>query len=242
MKKLMLFLIAGAMLALAFGCGGSSGGNDSRLGYALLDSTHMRTINVLSGNAITSTLNLTASIADIAVRQSDGVLFGIGTDLKLYQISPIDGTCAVVNNTPLAIDGTSGGMTFQSGDAVIRFISATGSNYRIDPAAGTVTGTDTAFSIAVSGVAFYTATNTYYLYSATTDHLYSSTDPSTGAVTDIGASGRDMTGNVGLSIDDNAGKGYVVGAEGVFQVNLLTGAFTQTSSTAFEDVAVKPVN
>jgi|GEM_PF-4977916 len=240
MRKWKLFVAACAILAVVFGCGGTDIASASRFAYVLVNANQLRTINLFTGNAITSTLNLSANIQDIAVRASDGKIFGIGSDMKLYQVSAVNGACTVVNATPLALDDTNGGMTFQPGTSVIRFISTNGHNYRIDSITGTLLGTDTTSATQVNGLAAYSVTGNFYAYNASSDQVLVCTDPATGVFTVVGASGKDMSGNVGMAIDSNAGKGYVVGAEGLFVFDLANGTFSQISSTAFMDIAITP--
>lgn len=238
----MYLFVALATLLMSLGCGGSTSGDSAgRFAYVLVNPGQLRAINLFMGTPVSSAVTLSAgNIRDIAMRASDGQLFGLGSDLKLYSINPDSGSCTVISAAPLAIDGYNGGLTFQPSSSTLRFCSSGGNNYTIDASTGTLLSTDTATGLGIHGLAAQTSSGNYFAFSASSDQVYKSTNIATGAFTTVGASGVDMSGDVGMAIDNQTGKAYVVGDEGLFLVNLSTGAFTMLSATSYDDIAVIP--
>lgn len=232
-----LVLFAVAMLG-SWNCGGSTA-SISRFAYVLNNPGQLARINLFTGSTIGSNVTLTGNLRNIAVRPTDGVLYALGTDLNLYTVDPISGTCVQVSASPLAIDGHNGGMTFESNSTVIRFVTVNSNNYRINSNDGTLISTQTDANDSIVGLALRTASGEFYAYT-TSDTIVKSLNIDSGVFVSVGNSGVDLSGAAGMAFDPSTGNGYVVANEGLFGFNVGSGHLTQIDTVSRDDIAVIP--
>lgn len=237
LRRILLGIVLACSLAGSMSCGGEAAGTPSFLAFVLINPGQIGQVNLLTGGPVGGPTALSASIRNLAVRPTDGQLFGIGTDLKLYSINILTGNCTAVSNVALAIDDSNGGMTFLPNSGTIRFISVNGSNYRISSTSGAVTNTDTTANVAVIGLAVRNTDGTFFAYT-TSDNLTSTTDANAGFFGLVGSSGVNSSGLAGLAIANSIGQAFFVANEGLFSVSLSTGAITLMDPTPYMDIAV----
>jgi len=97
------------------------------------------------------------SLVGIDTRPANQVLYAIGSTSRLYTINPLNGAATQVGAAgAFTINGTSFAMDFNPLVDLIRLISNTGQNIRINPN-GTLAGTDTAITpagVTITGGAY----------------------------------------------------------------------------------------
>lgn len=190
--------------------------------------------------AIGGGLQPNEQIVGIDFRPFNGQLYGLGSTSRLYTINLATGEAAAVGtaqfSTPLS--GTSFGFDFNPLVDLIRVVSNTGQNMRVNPTTGAVVGVDGALNPAagqfVNGAAY---TNNYvgatettlYDINSQTGKLYKQ-DPASGTLTEVGSLGIAITEANGFDISamNNAAYGiFTVGTNTRFYgINLQTGAVT----------------
>ncbi len=183
------------------------------------------------------------TILDLDMQPSTGVLYALtrtGTTGKLYRVDPYGGTLSPGVSISVPLSGTTFGTDFSPvGNAPLRIVSDTGQNLLVTDietgaaqAGGTLAGAPTgaAYTDAVLGA----GTATLYVIDPATDRL-SIANPSTGALTDVGALGQDLTKLGGLDIDGRNNLGFVgatVGASTrLHTLDLRTGALSASLGT-----------
>ena len=178
----------------------------------------------LYSNVPISGLQSGERILGIDFRPSNGLLYGLGSTSRLYTINPTTGIATEVGVGPFspALSGTDFGFDFNPVVDLIRVVSNTDANFRLDPDTGVVVGPDTTLAYAgsdpnaaanpnVVGLA-YTSNTT----GATSTTLYG-IDSNLDALVRIGSPG-------GSPISPNAGQLTTIGPLG----------FNTGSSTSFD--------
>jgi hypothetical protein len=160
----------------------------------------------------------------------NGVLYALGDTHHLYTINTTNGAATLVPGTPFPLSGVAIGMDFNPVPDLLRVVSDSDENFRLNPNTGAVAGTDSALAF-VSGdpnfganpsvvAAAYTnnfggaALTTLYGIDYTRDVLVRQggvngiPSPNTGQLTTIGALGFDTTDDVGFDISGVTGLAY----------------------------------
>lgn len=238
MRKWIVALTVLVAAVANWGCGGGTTlTSTNRQALVLVNPGVLARVNLFSGIEVGNHINLSTSIRDIAVRPTDGKLYGLGEDLKLYSINAASGTCTAVSANPMAVSNYNGGMTFLPGTDTIRFITVDSHNYRINSSNGTIIGTDPDTNHDAVGLGAKSSNTTYYIYS-TDDKIYKTNAPQNGVFDLVANSSVDMSGSIGLAIDSQTSIGYIVANEGFYAFDLATGVLTQISPTVYMDIAV----
>jgi len=150
MRKLLMILSVMAVMLTVWNCGGGGVTGPSLQAYVLHNPGLLGKVNLLNGSQVGSNVNLTGNIREIATRPTDGQLYGLGSDLKLYSINATTGACTAISASALAIDGYNGGFDFE-GASTIRFTSVNKHNYRINVSDGGAYSLIGNFSVNLSG-------------------------------------------------------------------------------------------
>jgi hypothetical protein len=202
-----------------------------------------------SGNPGTLARNVTitgmtagASMLGIDFRPSDGRLYGVGSDSRVYTIDTTTGAAIAVGGafTP-GVSGEHFGLAFSATQDRLRLSSVEGNqNLSLDPVTGAVASDDPALAFvagdpnaggnpAISALAYHeTGGSTLYAVDATANALVT-VDPTTGGLTTVGGFGFNVYLCSGFDIDAD-GIGYASlstdnGSE-LYTVDLATGAAT----------------
>lgn len=186
-------------------------------------------------------LQANEQIVGIDFRPLNGQLYGLGSTSRLYAINTGTGAATQVgtNTFSTALSGTSFGFDFNPVADLIRVVSNTGQNLRVNPNDGTIAGVDTPLPAATQFVnaAAYTnnfagaTTTVLYTINSQTGRLYKQDpNPNTGVMTDIGSLGITITEANGFDISAANNVAYGVFTVGnvtrLYSVNLTTGAAT----------------
>jgi hypothetical protein len=184
-----------------------------------------------------------ASMVGIDFRPSDGRLYGVGTDSRVYTIDTLTGAASAVGGafTP-GVSGEHFGLAFSGAQDRLRLSSVEGNqNLSLDPLTGAVASADPdlAFSAgdpnaggnpAISAIAYHETGggSTLYAVDATANALVT-VDPATGGLTTVGGFGVNAYLCSGLDIEAD-GTAYASlstdnGSE-LYKVDLATGAAT----------------
>lgn len=189
-------------------------------------------------------------ILAIDTRPTNGLLYGVSTDSKLYTLNAATGAATKVGNLSVALNGTSFGFDFNpvadtNGVASLRIVSDTGQNLAVNAGSGAAT-TQTALTfggnaIGAAGAAYKDndanpATNVVGLYfiDAASDGLYFTGAPGGGVLSFVGSLGWDTTGVLGFDITGVGNTAYAgltlngtnTGKSGLYTINLGTGMAT----------------
>jgi len=241
MKKFLGSICLGIALLNVLGCGGSgSGGIDVRPAFVLSNPGNLRVVNLVNGNTIGSSVPLTVFLRDIAFNEN-ATLYGLGEDLKLYTVNTLTGVCTVVSAAPMALSSYNGGMAFIPNTNTILFVNQNDDYYKINAATGALISQENDANISVFGLAFRPSDGKFYAYSQN-DTIHKAADlPTSGTFTSVGALGIDLSGGLGMTVDPGTGFGYVICQDGLYLVNLDTGAgiAVNVNSTG-DDIAVAP--
>ncbi|RYE33962.1 MAG: DUF4394 domain-containing protein [Sphingobacteriaceae bacterium] len=180
------------------------------------------------------------NILGIDMRPSNGQLYALGSSSRLYAINLGTGAATAVNAVPFtpALSGDSFGFDFNpttSGNPateLIRVVSNTGQNIRVNASTGAVANVDPAPTLTggtpaltasayTNNFASATATTTVlYSIDATTDRVYTQ-NAMTGVLTLLGPLGIDITAANGFDIGGTTGT-----AIGIFTVGTSTRLYT----------------
>jgi len=183
------------------------------------------------------------NILAIDYRPATGQLYGLGSSSRLYLIAP--GANGLPAATPVGaagaftLNGTSFGFDFNPTVDMIRVVSNTGQNLRLNPNTGTAT-VDPNLNGAATGAdaAGYTnnfagtSSTTLYDISSATDTLYIQNPANAGTLTAVGSLGFDVTNLNGFDISNINNTAYAAlqingnSGSGLFRINLATGAAT----------------
>jgi hypothetical protein len=200
-----------------------------------------------------------ASMLGIDFRPSDGRLFGVGSDSRVYTIDTLTGAASAVGGafTP-GVSGEHFGLAFSGAQDRLRLASVEGNqNLSLDPLTGAVASADPDLAFAagdansggnpaISALAYSEtgAASTLYAIDATANALVT-VDPATGALTTVGGFGVNAYLCSGLDIDTD-GTAYASlstdnGSE-LYTVDLATGAATLLGNIgpAVHSLAVAP--
>ena len=187
------------------------------VGYAIDDANNSLLIFDLTkpepvSKTITG-LQTNETIVGLDFRPLTGQLYGLGNSSRIYVINPATGIATAVGVLPLVplLSGTSFGFDFIPNADLIRIVSNTGQNIRVNPTTGLVSNIDAAIngsnSVTFSATAYNNnlvpSTNpVFFLMNTNTDSLYRINDAANGRVTRVGK----------LNVTADAANGFDVGA------------------------------
>lgn len=204
------------------------------------------------------------NILGIDFRPANGQLYALGSSSRIYIINPRTGVATAVGAAgAFTLTGTDFGFDFNPVADLIRIVSNTGQNLRVNPNTGALTGTDTNLNPgtpSVTATAYSndfvgTTATTQYDIDTATDRLFIQNPPNAGTLTLVGSLGVDATGVNGFDIasrrvgaDVNSNMAFaaltVGGTTGIYSINLTTGAATLVTNgslpagTALRGIAV----
>ena len=186
-------------------------------------------------------------ILAIDTRPTNGLLYGVSTDSKLYTLNAATGAATKVANLATALNGTAFGFDFNpvadtNGVASLRIVSNTGQNLAVNANTGGVNVQAALKSggnpIGAAGAAYKDndanpATNSVGLYviDSASDGLYFTGAPGAGMLSFVGSLGWNTTGVIGFDIAgvNNAAfagltiDGTDTGKSGLYSINLTSG-------------------
>ncbi|MCA1978415.1 MAG: DUF4394 domain-containing protein [Thiobacillus sp.] len=187
-----------------------------------------------------------ARIVGIDTRPGDSMVYGVGTDNKLYTIDPMTGAATFkVNLTGATIEsGLAYGIDFNpvadaGTGASLRLISSAGNNYAVNANTGVIGNTSSTIQPNIGGVAYTNSgvmpapasTQLYYIDFATDRLRVANGAFNAPSLIDVGPLGLDTIGAFGFDIlaDGRAFAGLtsgITGQSGFYSINLTTGAAT----------------
>lgn len=248
---------------------------------ALTTDNRLLRFNPRTPNQIDSTLTLAApsgeAVIGIDIRPIDGKLYAATRDAagagRIYTVDETSGALTPVATISVALTGTVFSVDFNPAANALRIVGNDGQSLAVNlttsPGTATVNGAINSATIpspSVIGVAYLNsgisttppAATTLYSMEASTDVLTTQV-PASGALTTIGALGRDIAGMAGFDIAGNrngralAAFGAASGPFTLYEVNLATGAtilprgltadtarIGGASGVALRDIAIRP--
>lgn len=249
--------LAGLALGLLPACGGDDGPTgpqiDGRPIYAVtLDNRFLLFGSAAPGTIVEenpiSGLPSGERIVAIDFRPADGLLYGVGTDDRVYTINLETAAATAVSGNPfsVALDGDHFGLDFNPVVDRIRMSSVeTEQNLRLNPDDGTLTALDVAYAYtpgdihegenpAIGGLAYTNSGGVpgteLFGIDSNTNSLVAVPNPNSGALITIGDLGVNTVPCIGFDIDPSDGTGFATLADGgltsLYTVNLATGAAT----------------
>ncbi len=187
------------------------------VGYAIDDANNNLLIfNLTKPEPVSKTitgLQASETIVGLDFRPLNGQLYGLGSSSRIYVINPATGVATAVGVLPLVplLSGTSFGFDFIPNADLIRIVSNTGQNLRVNPTTGLVSNIDATIngsnSVTFSATAYNNnlvpSTNpVFFLMNTATDSLYRINDAANGRVTRVGK----------LNVTADAANGFDVSA------------------------------
>jgi len=186
------------------------------------------------------------SILGIDFRPANGMLYGLGSQSRLYVIDTATGTAAAVGSAPFAtvLEGTEFGFDFNPTVDRIRVVSNTGQNLRLHPDTGAVAAvdgrlnSDTITDFKIVGAAYTNSvagatTTVLYGIDAELRSLVTQVPPNDGKLNRVGMMNIDMSEVAGFDISPRTGMAFVAARvrgsamAALYEVNLNTGAAMQ---------------
>lgn len=243
MKKIRNGLLFTALLAASAANSAPMVGLTATGGLAYFDSETPQ--NVIAQYNV-SGIVAGESIVGIDTRPLTGELFAIGSQGRVYAISPT-GFATTLSTVTVPLSGTFFGMDFNPAVDRIRFISDNDQNLRFNQITGGLAATDTnltptgdkvgaAYDRNVAG----TPLTTLYVIDSGTDTLNiqggidGTPSPNGGVITLVGALGVDTSGDADLDIAPSGVARALLtvgGISRIYGINLTTGASTVVGQT-----------
>lgn len=189
------------------------------------------------------------SIEGIDFRPVDAVLYGLGSDSKLYTINTLNGAATYKSTLSVPLTGSDNstyGVDFNPFADRLRVVSSSGQNLRINVNDGvTVSDTPLTFEMTTRGVngAAYTNSNVglttgnqtmLFDIDSETGKLYKQDpNPNAGVLIEVGALGINIDKANGFDIGGVSGTGHALlttgGSTGMYKIDLTNGAATKLS-------------
>jgi hypothetical protein len=181
-------------------------------------------------------------IVGLDFRPAKGILYAITNQSNILTLNTANGQATPVG-VPLvpALSGEAFGFDFNPTVDRIRLVSNTGQNLRLHPDLGTVAATDGNLNPgmpSITGAAYSenvaTATTTaLFVIDTETDMLYTQMPPNDGVLVPVGPLGIAIEANNGFDIGGTSAMAFglftVDGNQGIYQINLTSGATTLVS-------------
>jgi Domain of unknown function (DUF4394)/PEP-CTERM motif len=248
MKKRIMVLAASAMLSI-------SGAANAASIIGITETNNLVTFDSSNPGSFTSSVAIngtSATFLAIDVRDSNGLLYGLGDDLAIYTINQFTGLATALGG-PLAITGTNFGFDFNTVVDAIRIVSNNGSNYVANANTGTLNGTFTPVAFAAgdpnAGMTPVVTANGYIHGSASQFAISTGQDVLVTQANNLGT--LNTVGSLGVAIGPRASfdvgfdrVGYLADVNRFYTVNLNTGAATfvgNLSAPVFGITALAPV-
>ncbi|WP_266364029.1 DUF4394 domain-containing protein [Tellurirhabdus rosea] len=194
------------------------------------------------------------TILGIDMRPANGQIYALGSTSRIYTINASSGAATAVGAGPFtpALSGTEFGFDFNPAVDLIRIVSNTGQNLRVNPTTGALAGTDGNLnpgSPAVTAAGYSqnfpgTTATTLFVIDSNTDKLYRQMPPNNGTLVEVGGLGIDIDASNGFDVTGATDTAYglfsVGGTTRIYRLNLGTGAATQiaTFPTAVKGMTV----
>jgi len=243
------FTILGAVAAAAL-----ASGAQAATVFAVDENNNLVTFASLNPGLFTSSMKITgtgATFLALDFRDSNGRLYGLGDDLRLYTINTVTAAATAVGG-PLAITGSNFGFDFNTAIDALRIVSNNDNNYVVNPNTGVVSTTATPVAFAagdvnaamnptVTGNAYLHGTATQYAIDTTTDFLVRQAN-NAGTLTSVGSLGVAVGPRTSFDIDFSK-TGYLQDSSRFYTVDLQTGKATLVglSQRALFGIAVQGV-
>lgn len=204
--------------------------------------------------AFTSSQKITgtdATFLALDFRDSNGRLYGLGDDLRLYTINTVNGIATAVGG-PLALTGSNFGFDFNTAIDAIRIVSNNDNNYVVNPNTGVLSTTATPVAFGAGDVNFGvnpTVTANAYLHGTASQFAIDTVTDSlvrqannAGTLTTVGSLGVAVGPRTSFDIDFGD-TGYIQDSARFYSVNLQTGTATLVglSQRSLFGIAVAPV-
>ena len=181
----------------------------------------------------------TATMLGLDFRDSNGLLYGLGDDLRLYTINTGTGVASAVGG-PLGLTGSNFGFDFNTAVDAIRIVSNDDSNYVINADTGAIStvATPVAYGAGdvnaganaiVAGNAYLHGTGNQFAIDTNGDFLVRQAN-NAGTLTTVGALGVPVGPRTSFDIDFS-GIAYLQDSNRFYTVNLNTGAATLVGNT-----------
>lgn len=212
----------------------------------LTNGTSLSTIDSATPGTVINTVAISGmqggeSLVGIDVRpNSPGSIFAIGNTSRMYIINPLTGVVTQIGAAgSFTLNGTFHGTDFNPVVDLVRQVSNTEQNLRLNPTTGLLQGTDTALNPAGNIVAAAysnnfpgAATTTLHAIDSAAGTLVTINPPAAGTIVTTGSLGLGTNLNeaIGFDISGSSGIGYASITTGsvsrLYTVNLTTGAAT----------------
>ncbi len=207
-------------------------------------------------NSISGLQSANERILSIDLRPTDGLLYGLSTDSKLYSLA-LDGSASFITALSTPILGKAVGIDFNpvadlGGMTSLRVVSSTGQNFAVNATTGaTVVATPiqagfTAVAYANNDLSPDTATALYYIDAGSDELKVAPSAFNNPMITTVGALGVDANGVAGFDIA-GANRGYAAltdadtGKSGLYSIDLGTGGTSFIGSFGLGmDTAISP--
>lgn len=222
--------------------------------FGVDENNNLVTFQSAQPGVLTSSIKITGTSSTMLAldfRDSNGLLYGLGDDLRLYIINTATGLASAVGG-PLALTGSNFGFDFNTAIDALRIVSNNDSNYVVNPNTGalTLTATPVAFGAGdvnaganptITGNAYIHGTATQFAIDTTTDFLVRQAN-NAGTLTSVGSLGVAVGPRTAFDIGFD-GMGYIMDANRFYTVNLQTGnaSLVGTNERALFGIAVAPV-
>lgn len=245
MKKLLLGALAAATM---------TGAAQAATVFGVDENNNLVTFSSAAPGTLNSSIKITGTTATFLAldfRDSNGLLYGLGDDLRLYTINANTAVATAVGG-PLAITGSNFGFDFNTAIDALRIVSNTDANYVVNPNTGalTTTATPVAFGAGdvnagvdptITGNAYVHGTANQFAIDTTSDFLVTQAN-NAGTLTSVGSLGVAVGPRTAFDIDFD-GTGYIMDANRFYTVNLQTGQATLvgTSQRAIFGIAIQAV-
>ncbi len=179
------------------------------------------------------------TLVGIDFRPLNGQLYALGSTGRLYTINLLTGAATQVGTTAITLNGTNFGFDFNPTVDLIRVVSNTGQNLRVNPNTGAIQATDPNLNPGTPSVTAAAYTNSFtgapstilYDIDTGTDRLVRQDPANAGTLVDVGALGVDASGVNGFDISARDNTAFAVltvgGTQRLYTINLTTGLATQ---------------
>ena len=211
--------------------------------FAVDENNNLVTFNSAAPGVLTSTRTINGTAATFLAldfRDSNGLLYGLADDLRLYTINTGTGLASAIGG-PLALTGSNFGFDFNTAIDALRIVSNDDSNYVVNPNTGALTTTATPVFYAagdpnvgvnptVTANAYVHGTANQFAIDTNADFLVRQAN-NAGTLTSVGSLGVAVGPRTSFDIDFD-GVGYIMDANSFYTVNLTTGAATLVGTTS----------
>lgn len=227
MKKLILALSAATLMTTSANAATIVGVDENN---------NLVTFNSSTPESFDTSTQITGTSATFLAldyRDSNGLLYGLADDLRVYTINAMTGLATAVTGV-LDVVGSNFGFDFNTVVDAIRVVGNLDDNYVVNVEAGTATQfTDVAYGPGdvnagqdpqVTGNAYLHGTPNQFAIGTNTDSLVMQAN-NAGTLTTVGSLGLDVGPRVGFDIDFD-GTAYLSDVDTFHTVNLQTGAAT----------------